>query len=464
MEKNFFDFVNSDFFAPFSNENKRLNYDLLQLINNKLSLDNLQVEKEEIAGWIIDYVENHPTILYSENEDGSIESNNDPRTFAFAKIRYFIDRGWLIEDTEGTKRTYQMDEVGIRILETMDNVVKDDTKTLEFSGYVYNIYSLLNNFNFDHSVDIIERIYDSSKQLNSMLRGLNVNIKKFLTKLIKDNESTPKEILYTIFFEYQKKVVLKAFRNFREVDNPSKYKNRIFNLIDFLRIDENFDKMIQNYIDIKCDKVQTIENMIEAKDFYNGILDYVYDQFEEIEDYIAMLDRKNTNYISTARSRLNFLLNEETDVEGRIVSCLKGITDINDEFFEEGHFDLFVGGNLDEYSLYNPISKKAKIEASELIENVEIDDSEIEEYFKQMLKDNDFSVAKINEFVMENLGSNDSIKASDINISKFEDLLKVLLVAVFSENTEINYKIEQTDNTFSKLGYRIDDFMIRRRD
>ena len=125
MEKNFFDFVNSDFFAPFSNENKRLNYDLLQLINNKLSLDNLQVEKEEIAGWIIDYVENHPTILYSENEDGSIESNNDPRTFAFAKIRYFIDRGWLIEDTEGTKRTYQMDEVGIRILETMDNVVKD---------------------------------------------------------------------------------------------------------------------------------------------------------------------------------------------------------------------------------------------------------------------------------------------------------------------------------------------------
>ena len=65
MEKNFFDFVNSDFFAPFSNENKRLNYDLLQLINNKLSLDNLQVEKEEIAGWIIDYVENHSTILYN---------------------------------------------------------------------------------------------------------------------------------------------------------------------------------------------------------------------------------------------------------------------------------------------------------------------------------------------------------------------------------------------------------------
>ncbi len=464
MEKNFFDFVNSDFFAPFSSVNKRLNYDLLQLINNKLSLDNLQVEKEEIAEWIIDYVENHSTILYNENDDGSIESNNDPRTFAFAKIRYFIDRGWLIEDTEGTKRTYQMDEVGIRILETMDNVVKDDTKTLEFSGYVYNIYSLLNTFRFDHSVDIIERIYDSSKQLNSMLRGLNVNIKKFLTKLIKDNESTPKEILYTIFFEYQKKVVLKAFRNFREVDNPSKYKNGIFNLIDSLRMDEKFDKMIQNYIDIKCDKVQTNENKTEAKDFYNGILNYVYDQFEEIEDYIAMLDRKNTNYISTARSRLNFLLNEETDVEGRIVSCLKGMTDINDEFFEEGHFDLFVGGNLDEYSLYNPISKKAKIESSELIENVEIDESEIEEYFNKMLKDNDFSVSKINEFVMKNLGTNGSIKASDINISKFEDLLKVLLVAVFSENTEVNYKIEQTNNIFSKLGYRIDDFMIRRRD
>ena len=57
-----------------------------------------------------------------------------------------------------------------------------------------------------------------------------VNIKKFLTKLISENKAKPREILETICFDYQKKVVLKAFNNFRGKDNPAKYKIYIENI------------------------------------------------------------------------------------------------------------------------------------------------------------------------------------------------------------------------------------------
>ena len=166
----------------------------------------------------------------------------------------------------------------------MEKAVKDDTKSLEFSGYVYNIYNNLYNYNYDHAVDIIEQVYNASKELNSMLRGLNVNIKKFLTKLISENEAMPREILQTIFFDYQKKVVLKAFKNFREKDNPSKYKLYIENRIDELLTEEKLNLMISNYIKVKYDNSSTIENEDEAREFFVTRLNYISKQFEEIEE------------------------------------------------------------------------------------------------------------------------------------------------------------------------------------
>ncbi len=459
MTKNFFDLVKDSFFNPFSNGNIRLNYDLLELINSKMSLNNLQVTKEEIADWIIDYLDNSPVEIFNDEMNKITDSSG----FAYDKIRYFVKCGWLVEDFEGIRITYQMDEIGIQILETMANVIKEDTKSLEFSGFVYNIYSNLMHFNYEHSVDIIEQIYQISKELNSMLRGLNVNIKKFLTKLVSENEAQPKEILNTIFYEYQRKVVLKAFRNFREVDNPSKYKNKILAKIEELNQDENFEKLVNKYVEVKHDNINQKDYRDEASNFFTERFNYIRDQFEEIEDYISMLDRKNTNYISTANSRLNFLLNEETDVEGRIVEALKGLKNVKEEFFNESNFDLFTGGNLDEYSLYTPMSKRPKIKTSQIIQNVEFNQEEIDSYFELMFKENDYSVSKINEFVLDNLKDKFSSYASEFKINDFNELLKLLLVFIYAENNNVIYETKITDKTFSKLGYELNDFIIKRK-
>lgn len=138
MANSFFDLVKSSFFNPFANGDIRANYDLLVLINNKMSLDNLQVGKEEIVDWIIEYVDNLPTNLF---DDETQEVENDIRALAYDKVRYYVKCGWLIEDFEGIKVTYQLDENGIKILCAMENAVKDDTKSLAFSGYVYSIYA-----------------------------------------------------------------------------------------------------------------------------------------------------------------------------------------------------------------------------------------------------------------------------------------------------------------------------------
>lgn len=459
MTNNFFDLVKDGFFNPFSGPNKKYNYDLLQLINTKMSLDNLQVIKEDIVDWIVDYVDNCPIDLYSDDTN---EEENDVRTFAYDKVRYFIRCGWLIEDFEGVKIKYQLDENGIKILSAMEKAVKDDTKSLEFSGYVYNIYNNLYNFNYDHSVDIVEQVYNASKELNSMLRGLNVNIKKFLTKLISENEAMPREILQTIFFDYQKKVVLKAFKNFREKDNPSKYKLYIENKIDEM-LSKKMNLLVKNYIKVKNDNLDTSENENEAKEFFSFRLNYISEQFEEIEEYIRMLDRKNTKYISTAQSRLNFLLNEETDIEGRIIDCLKMIGKVDDKFFDESYLDLFVGSNIDEYSLYKPVSRKTKVKPAPMIDEFEDDPEEIKRLTEKLFKDNEYSVYKINEFALNQLGDNNQIHAKDIKLKEFSKFLKVFLVKLYSANTNVEYNVKYIDDTYKVLGYKLNDFIIERK-
>jgi len=425
-----------------------------------MSLDNLQVSKEDIVFWICDYLENCPIKLF-DDETNSLEA--DIKTFAYNKVRYFVKCGWLVEDFEGVSVTYQLDENGIKLLSAMENAVKDDTKSLEFSGYVYSIYNSLYSFNMDHAVDIIEQVYNSSRELDSMLRGLNVNIKKFLAKLIMENKAEPKEILETIFFDYQKKVVLKAFKNFRERDNPSKYKLFIEDKIEMLLAEDRLNVMINNYIKVKYDGVNTTDNYDIAKEFFETKLNFIRDQFEDIEEYIQMLDKRNTKYITTARSRLNFLLNEETNIEGKLIECLKGIEKVDDDFFEDSYFELFMGNNIDQYSLYTPSTKRSKPKVEQLVDIYEDDPVEIEKVAKRLFMENQFSVKKINEFVISQLKDKTQIHAKDIKIFEFNDILKIFLVQLYSCNKGIVYRVKYLTDSYKSLGYQMNDYIIERK-
>jgi endo-alpha-1,4-polygalactosaminidase (GH114 family) len=125
--------------------------------------------------------------------------------------------------------------------------------------------------------------------------------------------------------EYQDKVVLKTFDNLRIKDNPSKYKNSIIDAIKDKLEEQNFSKMVDEYINKKKNGEKNQENQKEAETFFSESLEYVLEQFKYIEDNLESLNRRNTKYATTAKSRIAFLLNEEVDIEGKIIDLLKNI-------------------------------------------------------------------------------------------------------------------------------------------
>ena len=463
MKTSFFELVNDKFFSPFTSVNKNLNYDLLCLINSKMNNEMKQFPRDEVLSWLIDYLENCP-ISIIDDETGKNDST-DIKIVASNKLRYFLSCGWLVDenDSKTLKTTYQMDSNAIIILNAMEEIVKNDTRPVEYTGYVYNIYSSLKNFQFNHSTDIVEQMYKNTKELMDRLRGLNVSIKKYLRNLISNDALSPREILEQFLIEYQDKVVLKTFDNLRIKDNPSKYKNSIINDIKGLLEESNFSKMVEEYINKKKNGEINEENQKEAETFFSESLEYVLEQFKYIEDNLESLNRRNTKYATTAKSRIAFLLNEEVDIEGKIIDLLKNIAKTDDYIDEDTPFSLFDLGKLDENSLYTPRTKRKKVSVQVDAVHRDVDEIELQKARERLLNETKFNCSSVDKFIRRQLGERKSITASQMKIDGMEDLIMVFLAGLYSQNKMVSYTITYNSKTFNWQDKMITDYIVERK-
>lgn len=463
MKTSFFELVNDKFFSPFTSINKNLNYDLLCLINSKMNNEMKQFPRDEVLSWLIDYLENCP-ISIIDDETGKNDST-DIKIVASNKLRYFLSCGWLVDenDSKTLKTTYQMDSNAIIILNAMEEIVKNDTRPVEYTGYVYNIYSSLKNFQFNHSTDIVEQMYKNTKELMDRLRGLNVSIKKYLRNLIANDTLSPREILEQFLIEYQDKVVLKTFDNLRIRDNPSKYKNSIINAIKGLMEEPNFSKMVEEYISKKKKGEKNEENQKEAESFFSEALEYVIEQFSYIENNLESLNRRNTKYASTAKSRIAFLLNEEVDIEGKIIDLLKNIAKTDDYIDEDTPFSIFDLGKLDENSLYTPRTNRKKVNVQIETVHEPVDEIELQKARERLLNETKFNSSSVDKFIRRQLGERKSITASQMKIDGMEDVIMVFLAGLYSQNKMVSYTITYNSKTFNWQDKMITDYIVERK-
>ena len=119
--------------------------------------------------------------------------------------------------------------------------------------------------------------------------------------------------------------------------------------------------------------------------------------------------------------------------------------------------------NIDENSLFTPVSRKAKPKP-EPIEDYEINPKDIEKLSQMLFKNNIYSVSEINKFVLEKLGNANKIQAIDIKTSDFSDILKIFLVQIFSGNKEIDYTVTYLDESYKALGYKLKNYIIERKE
>ena len=419
------------------------------------------VERSEIIYWITDFCKSRPKSIMIDDETNSLET--DVKKFVSNKIAYLEKSGWLVsERTNDFKIVYQFEAAAIAILNAMEGVEKSQSRPIEHTGYIYNIHSQLMNFDINQGTITIEQMVEASRKLNENLRSINNSIKKYLNSLLENENISAGELLRILLEDYQKNVVANAFYNLRVVDNPSKYRGDINDKIEEL-LKECVGRLIDNYVNVKFNGDRSGDHQNEAQEFIVRSLTEIKEQFENIDKTINVLERQNTKYVSTATARLKYLINEESDVEGRVYDILKKICEKNLSYDTEFEFSLKNYSRLDESSISNYTKRKAKIVSKKLPQRPIVNPADSVREKEKLQQQAKFSILNINKFICSHLVDKQNIEAKDIVLRDYDDLIILFLAQIYAGSEHVQYDVKLKDEFFSYKKSKMTNYVIYRR-
>lgn len=461
--ENLFDVINNKMFSVFERKDRRTNYDLLATIYDIFVSDERQqaIPKEDLVEKITAYIKGRPFEEFDDEENFSLAEKSAKEKAAY-KIRQFKKCGWIEEDNaNGFEIVVSLSDAAISMLDTFRKIIANNDEPLEYTGYFYIIYNTLKEFDTDKAKALIEQIVKNTNELFNSLQSLHSRIKSFTKQLLNRKELSPQEVLNILLYKYQDQVILTVFNNLKGKDNPSKYTSDILLILRRLR-DEDMDKLVRSYAKTINVKELTSEKFIEIEEKLVHDLEEVIARFESVDNFINLIDYKNSKFHTSAIATINFLMNNRRDVSGQIDTALRLMSkvDAEEEFGEL--FDIYYTENLDDQSLHSrKFNKEKKTELPSEIPYVS--EEEIEEGLAGIFSKDEYSRACINEYVLELLGDNSRVSTKDLIITDIEGLFKLIVLQIFSEYEDMCYLLEYHNQKQSLLGYTMESFDIIRR-
>ena len=159
-------------------------------------------------------------------------------------------------------------------------------------------------------------------------------------------------------------------------------------------------------------------------------------------------------------------MNNERDIKGDINNLLKQIkaSGLEDDF--ESSFDFYSYDQTDNKSLFTARAL-AKIAPKETpFVKHEVNEEALRRAEELIKLKEMYSIQSVNNFVLEQLGERESMKASELFVNDIEQFIKMMLIPVYSTNSSSTYRVSKLKNeTFDCLKYIVDDYeILRRRD
>lgn len=461
---NLFELINKSMFAPFSREDRVGNYALLSYIYSLFTSKERRqnIKKSELLDKLAAYIKDKGLSLY-EDELGNDLGDRPYRERAIVKLRQFVKCGWLEEDVGPSWSVLvSLSDDGLTLLSAFKSIVDKKSHPLEFTGYFFVIYDTLQNFDLTKSKALLEQINHLSDDLFNSLQGLSSSIKHFIENLIGNDEMTPSEVLDTLLYRYQEQIVVRAFNNLKGKDNPSLYTSGILSKLKELRF-QKIDDVVSNYLESSGIKEPDEKQRCLTKEEIVSTLDSLIDKFENVDEYISAIDRRNAKFLTSSVAKLTFLLTEGRDVDALLVDCLRKLKEVPEDADFSSLLPLSSCKTLEPDSLYfrlPPLVKPDLVEASV----PPVSNKEVEEAMKKMLGDEVFTKAQVNAFVLKSLDGKKEVSSPDIKIDSMDSLAMLLLTEIYGGYDDMVYTISFKDDVYKTYGYLTTAFDIHKKE
>lgn len=456
--KNLFSVLPKDFFKPLNSKYKDQYADCLLAIYNSYKTEiSYGVEREAVVSTLTDYF-NTRTDDISFDDDNSFEK--DSRSKAQKTINYLKDCGWLdFEEEKNYQQNVVLTEQAVPFIRTMNDVIKNEET--EYQGLISQIHAVLQNEDLYSKPYqfILKNVVNSTEQLVSSLKKLNISIKKHIDKQTKNKELSE---IFSLFSVYNEEIVSKSLYRLKTSENIGKFRQSIkINLDKMLSEPKILKDLVEGYMEIEQETDSDF-----AKDKIIEMIIDVKSAFENLDKIIDDIDRKNNHYMKNAASRAKFELASGTNQEGKINAILRYLTEFSDEDenIPDNFFNIFVQKFVSEESI-KKIPEKKTYEEVASISAAETLTAEERALKKQLLLDKQMARIyrkKIEAFVLECLGEKNYIFASEIPINNRKDFVNLIYIRLFAIESYV-YKVKKTEQRIKTDKCEFTDFEIIKR-
>lgn len=458
-----FHIIDEHFFVPLASPNKLVYWEcickLFSVMDHQLSFG---VERDVLVEELQYYFEQvQAADLTGEDIEG--KSARDKANWMLRKLENY---GWIdIETDKSYVQRVNFKEYAVKVIKTLLEIAEG--KQIEYQGYIYTIYSLVRNAT-DNPGIVLLSIVENTDMLITGLKNLSSSIKYYIDELTR--YKTPAEIMNVLFNDYIENIVDKAYHRLLTSDNVSKFRPEIIERLES-------KSRSKSYVEKASKELASIReiSMDEAEELVYHYIHQVIDAFQNMDEILSEINRKNTQYQRAAINRAKFYLIGGEDVRGQIKEILSGMNEeINRENMDLGGIyriefideliRIYSVAVLDEKSLYTPIEGKKAFEP-EQISQEQPDEAFRNEKMRRMLEKlaRVLNPEKVNNYVEEQLGGRQEMLASELPLGNTDDFVKMIYIRLYGQRKNMKYTIDVKEMT-QKDGYQFTDFTIHRRE
>ncbi len=466
----FFDLVPDNFFSLLSSKNKKIY--LASIIESFKVYETgsiLGIEKKIIVDDLIYFLDTNPYLYDVEDEEDEEADPKNKRELANYILRRMEECGWIYVDVNNDyEEILNFTDTAIIICEALlkaypqfeynEDDINEYVNPSEYQGYIYSIYSLLNQRDNVEYALLFSLVYSNTKQLIRAIRRLDARMKDYIQSVVDTSEI--KDLMQRLIF-YKSDIYDSSYMKLKVSDNINRYRLAIVTRLLEMQEDPEIVKAIaNNYIGIS----KTLEEA-EAKAVRN--IDEVIDAFNAIEDFINEIDNKNKTYVNSTIGKIKFLLSEEDNIIGKINTILKHVKVMNksgkiDKALRlvDSLFDFKTHKIYSMDSLYSPRGAYSR-NYNQILDDVGLDSFELTPEFMEQFKSS-YNEEYITSF-MNNYMQDDMMQASKIIDYECSDDIMMMMIYSVILAVDKNYIVEVKDDIIDHKKYILKDFIIRRR-
>lgn len=444
-----FQVISENFFVPLASPNKMIYWEclvkLFSVMNYQLSFG---VERDVLVQELQYYFEQEQAVsIEEEGFDG--KNSRDKANWMLRRLEYY---GWIeIETDKSYVQRASLKEYAVKVIKTLLEI--EEGRQIEYQGYIYTIYSLVRS-STDNPGIVLLSILENTDMLITGLKNLNSGIKHYIDELTK--YKTPAEIMDVLFNDYIENIVDKAYHRLLTSDNVSKFRPEIVERLES-------KSRSKSYIEKASAEIAGIREITteQAEELVYQYIHEIIDAFQNMDDILAEINQKNTQYQKAAINRAKFYLIGGEDVRGQLKEILSEINErINAENMELGGIyritfldeliKLYSSGVLDERSLYVPIEGKKEFKPVELSDDLP-DQALRQAKLKKMMEKMErvLNPQKIDLYVLNCMKDRKEMMASELPLQTTEDFVHMIYVRLYGQRKNMKYKIETGEELYS---------------